>query len=147
MFIAAYGWDHAGWSGAFYPDDLPPEWRLIYYANEFRAVVVPAALWQQTDAATAARWAADTAEGFCFLLEAADTAPPAALRDALADRYGGVAGAGGLPVVRWEGGAAARALREAVEIVPAHGVLLIAGAPPSLRALRTAQTIARLLGR
>lgn len=147
MFIASLGWDHDGWSGAFYPDGLPPEWRLTYYGNEFRAVVVPAALWQQADAVTAAQWATDTAEGFCFLLEAADTPPPPALREALADRYGGVAGTGGLPVVRWEGGADARALREAVEAVPAHGVLLIVGAPPSLRALRTAQTIARLLGR
>lgn len=147
MYIAAYGWDHDGWSGAFYPDDLPPDWRLTYYGNEFRAVVVPAALWQQADAATAAQWVADTAEGFSFLLEAAQTPPPAALREALGDRYGGVAGEGGLTVVRWEGGADARALRDAIEHAPADGVLLVAGAPPSLQALRTAQTITQLLGR
>ncbi|GAB4289436.1 MAG: hypothetical protein Kow0096_02370 [Thiohalomonadaceae bacterium] len=147
MYIAAYGWDHDGWSGAFYPDDLPPEWRLTYYGNEFRAVVVPATLWQQADAATVAQWGADTAEGFCFLLEAADTPPPAVLREALGDRYGGVAGEGGLPVVRWEGGADAHALRAAIETLPVHGVLLIAGAPPSLQALRMAQTITQLLGR
>jgi Uncharacterized conserved protein len=147
MLIAPLGWDHDGWSGTFYPDDLPPEWRLAYYGNEFRAVVVPAALWQQADAATAAQWAADTAEGFSFLLEAADTPPPVTLREALADRYGGVAGEGGLPVLRWEGGADARALRAALAALPDAGVLLVTGAPPSLQALRTAQTITQLLGR
>jgi hypothetical protein len=38
MRIAAYGWDHAGWAGGYYPADLPEEWRLAYYANAFPAV-------------------------------------------------------------------------------------------------------------
>ncbi|WP_172600456.1 DUF72 domain-containing protein [Sulfurivermis fontis] len=147
MYIASLGWDHAGWSGTFYPDDLPPEWRLTYYANEFRAVVVPAALWRRADVATAAQWAADTAEGFRFLLEGADIVPPLELTAALGGRYGGVAGAGGLPVVRWEGGADAATLRGLIEGLPADGVLLVVGAPPSLQVLRTAQTITQLLGR
>lgn len=29
----------------WYPDDLPPEWRLDYYANEFRALFLPVSLW------------------------------------------------------------------------------------------------------
>lgn len=146
MFIASLGWDHAAWSGAFYPDDLPPEWRLAYYANEFRAVVVPAALWRGADAGTAAQWAADTAEGFRFLLEAAAGAPAAALVQALGDRYAGMAGPGGLAVARWEGGVDARALRGLIESLPADGVLLVAGEPPSLEALRAAQTLAQLMG-
>lgn len=147
MLIAAYGWDHAGWRGSYYPDDLPAEWRLAYYANEFRAVVVPATEWRQAAAATAAQWVADTAETFCFLLEAAASPPPASLLQALGGRFCGMAGEGGRPVLRWEGGAEARALRTAIESVPADGVLLVAGEPPSLEALRTAQTLAQLLGR
>ncbi|PKM45781.1 MAG: hypothetical protein CVV05_05845 [Gammaproteobacteria bacterium HGW-Gammaproteobacteria-1] len=146
MFIASLGWDHAGWCGSFYPDDLPPEWRLAYYANEFRAVVVPAALWRGADAGTAAQWATDTAEGFRFLLEAAAGAPPAALVQALGERYGGTAGPGGRAVARWEGGADARALRGLIEGLPADGVLLVAGEPPSLAALRAAQTLTQLMG-
>lgn len=147
MFIAAQGWDHDGWSGPFYPADLPPEWRLAYYANAFPAVVVPAALWRTADAATVAQWVADTAEGFYFLLEAADTLPSVTLLQALGERFGGLAGVGGLPVVRWMGRGDARALRAAIESVPAGGVLLVCGEPPSLEALRTAQTLAQLLGR
>jgi hypothetical protein len=146
MFIASLGWNHAGWCGSFYPDDLPPEWRLAYYANEFRAVVVPAALWHGADAGTAAQWAADTAEGFHFLLEASATAPSAALVQALGDRYAGLVGPGGRAVARWEGGADARALRGLIEGLPADGVLLVAGEPPSLAALRAAQTLTQLMG-
>ncbi len=147
MFIASLGWDHAGWCGTFYPDDLPPEWRLAYYANEFAAVVVPAAVWRRADAALAAQWVADTAAGFRFLLEASGEAPSSALVQALGVRFGGVVGPGGLPVLRWEGGADARALRAALAALPDASVLLVAGAPPSLQALRTAQTITQLLGR
>lgn len=147
MLIAAYGWDHTGWCGSYYPEDLPPEWRLAYYANEFSAVVVPAAQWQRADAATAAQWAVDVPEVFCFLLEAAVAPPPAMLLQALGARFCGLAGEGGLTVARWEGGGDARALRAFIEGVPANGVLLVAGEPPSLEALRTAQTLAQLLGR
>lgn len=147
MYIASLGWDHTGWCGAFYPDDLPPEWRLAYYANEFRAVVVPAALWRAADTAMAAQWVADTAEGFRFLLEADGTASPTVLLQTLGERFGGMAGAGGMTAVRWEGGADARALRAAIETVPTEGVLLVTGEPPSLAAMRMAQTLAQLLGR
>lgn len=149
MFIAAYGWEHALWSGVFYPDDLPPEWRLAYYANEFHAVVVPAQRWQHADAAEARRWAADCGPAFRFFFEPAPAGaiPAAALRQALGAHYGGVIGAGGVPVTRWAGGADPRALRRAIESLPAAGVLLIEGSPPSLAELRTATTLAELLGR
>jgi hypothetical protein len=49
-------------------------------------------------------------------------------------------------VARWEGGADARALRGLIEGLPADGVLLVAGEPPSLAALRAAQTLTQLMG-
>jgi len=44
--IGAVGWQHAGWHQGFYPDDLPEDWQLSYYANEFSTVLVPADYWQ-----------------------------------------------------------------------------------------------------
>ncbi len=44
LHAAARGWDFGPWLGRFYPEDLPPEWRLSYYSNEFSAVVVPPTL-------------------------------------------------------------------------------------------------------
>lgn len=45
VLIGACGWQHNDWTGEFYPDDLPEEWRLGYYGNEYQAVLVPAAYW------------------------------------------------------------------------------------------------------
>ena len=38
--LGARGWRHAHWENDFYPDDLPPDWQLAYYANEFSTVLV-----------------------------------------------------------------------------------------------------------
>lgn len=69
MRIAAYGWDHPGWEGGFYPADLPEEWRLAYYANAFPAVVVPAPLALGATGRELAHWAGETAQSFRFLVE------------------------------------------------------------------------------
>lgn len=72
--IAARGWCHEGWRGGYYPDDLPEDWRLAYYGNEFHAVVVPAAYWETVDSVEVERWLEDTSERFVFYLEVADLA-------------------------------------------------------------------------
>ncbi len=41
MIIAPYGWKGEKWQ-PYYPDDLPQQWQLDYFSNEFRAVVIPA---------------------------------------------------------------------------------------------------------
>ena len=46
--IGARGWLFRQWSGKFYPEDLPEEWRFSYYSNEFRTVLVPAELFYQS---------------------------------------------------------------------------------------------------
>ncbi len=38
--VLAVGWDHPAWQGSFYPDDLPADWRLTYYANEVPGVLL-----------------------------------------------------------------------------------------------------------
>lgn len=72
--VAARGWCHEGWRGGFYPDDLPEDWRLAYYGNEFRAVVIPAAHWEIADSLEVERWLEDTPESFIFYLEVVDLA-------------------------------------------------------------------------
>jgi len=37
--VGVFGWEHEHWIGTFYPDDLPEDWRLSYYANEFSVVL------------------------------------------------------------------------------------------------------------
>jgi|GEM_PF-803584 len=72
FLAAARGWQHPAWGGAYYPEDLPGDWRLSYYSNEFRAVVVPACTWAGLTAAEVQRWEEDTHAGFRFYLEVAE---------------------------------------------------------------------------
>jgi hypothetical protein len=67
--IGSRGWDHESWSPGFYPEDLPPEWRLTYYANAFRAVLIPGERLAVSEPAEVARWAADVDPGFAFYAE------------------------------------------------------------------------------
>jgi hypothetical protein len=40
ILIGAQGWQHEAWQDSFYPEELPSEWRLGFYNNEFPLVVV-----------------------------------------------------------------------------------------------------------
>ena len=67
--IVTRGWDLPGWAGSFYPPDLPSEWRLSYFANEFPAVLVPAGSWVRATAEQLGEWAEDAPTDFRFYLE------------------------------------------------------------------------------
>jgi hypothetical protein len=67
--IAAYGWQHASWLDTFYPDDLPEDWQLSYYSNEFSAVVIPHSLVSAADTDSYETWASDVNPGFQFIVE------------------------------------------------------------------------------
>jgi uncharacterized protein YecE (DUF72 family) len=69
ILVGTRGWDHDDWSGGFYPDDLPAGWRLTYYANWLRAVLVPGETWDGADVEVLRQWAADCDEAFRFVLE------------------------------------------------------------------------------
>ena len=99
--LGAVDWAHTHWVGSYYPADLPPEWRLTYYANEFRTVLVPAARWMQGPGSTPqvdpTSWAADVPAGFRFylaltleLIQSAQWPHVARLPAALGARLGGV---------------------------------------------------------
>lgn len=90
FLLGAAGWEHPQWTAAFYPEDLPPDWRLAYYAHFFGCVLAPAAAWR---GAALAGWLADTPEHFRFLLE--DGPGAAAAQRELGARCAGVVEAGG----------------------------------------------------
>jgi len=69
VLIGARGWQHPGWQGSFYPDDLPQSWRLAYYANEFSMVVIREQEWAQIEDMTVLR--EDCAPDFRFVVELA----------------------------------------------------------------------------
>lgn len=86
--LGAIGWEHPAWDGTFYPEDLPPEWRLNYYNCAFECVYLPYATWRTTPLETLAAWRQDTLEHFRFLLEAPPTPSnaDAALLDTLGEK-------------------------------------------------------------
>ena len=69
LYLGSQDWRHPAWRGGFYPEDLPDDWLLSYYNNQFQLVYLTAG---QAAAATPddwARWLADTLERFVFLVE------------------------------------------------------------------------------
>ncbi|MBE0509408.1 MAG: hypothetical protein K0A95_04035 [Chromatiales bacterium] len=63
--IAAYGWEDPHWS-SLYPDDLPADWQLDFYANEFRAILLPPELCAQRSDAELLVWFAQVHANFSF---------------------------------------------------------------------------------
>jgi hypothetical protein len=70
LLVTTRGWDHPGWQDSFYPDDLPEDWRLAYFANSFAAVLLPASLLSGLEVATIRDWLAEIEGDFVFYLEA-----------------------------------------------------------------------------
>ena len=66
--VAAYGWLDEAWAES-YPEDLPGEWRLDYYANEYRAVVVPRGHWVDSGDEDVMVWIGETHPAFEFFWE------------------------------------------------------------------------------
>jgi hypothetical protein len=94
VVILVRGWNLPAWKDGFYPDDLPPEWRLAYFANAFPAVLVPAPEWLTAGPGGLAAWAAEVPARFRFYLEQppgpGDAALLAAVTAALGASLGGV---------------------------------------------------------
>jgi hypothetical protein len=67
VVIGAAGWKHPAWVNEFYSEDLPADWQLGFYSNEFSVVYVPAADWLY--ASDMAEWAEGVSDTFRFILE------------------------------------------------------------------------------
>ena len=68
LLIGACGWSHSDWEADFYPQDLPSDWRLSYYANEFPVVLVTADEWCLPEV-DARRWCDESEASFRFVVE------------------------------------------------------------------------------
>lgn len=69
LLIGTRGWAHAPWTGDFYPEELPAEWRFCYYSNRIRSVLVPHESWAQLGPGEIASWVDDSDAQFRFVLE------------------------------------------------------------------------------
>ena len=67
VLLGTCGWKHQAWLNDFYSEDLPEEWQLGFYANEFPVVYVPAADWLHD--ADIEEWTEDVSDSFRFILE------------------------------------------------------------------------------
>lgn len=77
ILIGTQGWDRPAWTGTFYPEALPADWRFSFYCNHLRAVLVPATVWSMASAADVRNWVEDAFPEFRFVVElsAATRAP------------------------------------------------------------------------
>lgn len=73
--VGALDWRHPHWDGSYYPDDLPADWRLAYYANDFTCVLLSEAAWRMADEVEWGEWRDEVPPGFRFLLELDAGAP------------------------------------------------------------------------
>jgi uncharacterized protein YecE (DUF72 family) len=69
LMIGTRGWEHAVWTGGFYPPELPDDWRFCYYSNNLRSVLVPQAVWVAANRAAVEQWLTDSDPAFRFVLE------------------------------------------------------------------------------
>ncbi len=67
VLIGACDWNHQAWLDNFYADELPEDWRLGFYSNEFPVVYVPAARWITNDELS--EWNDEVSDTFRFVLE------------------------------------------------------------------------------
>ncbi|HED17389.1 MAG TPA: hypothetical protein ENI64_11325 [Gammaproteobacteria bacterium] len=67
--IGSAGWQYPSWSENFYDEELPPEWRLTFYSNEFRFCVIPWSDWGSASQETLEQWADDIEPPFRFFLQ------------------------------------------------------------------------------
>lgn len=62
-----------GWTGndlfhAFYPEDMPEDWKLAYYNTQFRCVYLPVNIWTDFKGSDIAALHDETRDGFRFVL-------------------------------------------------------------------------------
>ncbi|HOP17043.1 MAG: hypothetical protein KDI22_11330 [Gammaproteobacteria bacterium] len=70
MLLGTVGWKSPAWSEAYFPPDLPGDWRLAYYANDASCVFVPAAQWCDVAREGLAAELDELPRGLVFFLEA-----------------------------------------------------------------------------
>ena len=93
IWIGARGWRHESWLGGFYPDDMPQEWWLAYYSNEFDSVLVPWDYLKDARPDTLQTWIEEASDSFVFFIELPLSAPKelvVKILETLGPRLGGI---------------------------------------------------------
>lgn len=69
FYLGTSGYNYRHWRGRFYPEDLPAQDWLSYYAGEFATVELNVTFYRLPLAKTFANWYARTPPGFSFALK------------------------------------------------------------------------------
>jgi uncharacterized protein YecE (DUF72 family) len=146
--LGTIGWDHPAWNGVFYPDDLPPEWRLNYYSTAFECVYLPYATWHAVAPETLAGWRQDTLEHFRFLLEAPPMAADAdaALVAALGEKALIVHPRQGPPLIWLEPSANLRQLAQTLQALEASPPIYLISVSADYAQLEQVRILLEVLG-
>ena len=69
--ISVGGWDWAGpqFQNGFYPPDLPEDWQLPFYANEYAQVLLPQERWLAAARDDWQEWQSEVSHQFAFYLQ------------------------------------------------------------------------------
>ena len=70
VFTGTSGFSYDGWSGPFYPEDLPANERLAFYATKLPAVEINNTFYRMPKPELLAGWAAQVPKTFRFALKA-----------------------------------------------------------------------------
>ncbi len=71
LLVGARGYAHRAWQGTFYPADLPPEWRFLFYSHRYPAILLPARSWR-SDGDTLVRLQDEAPPEFRVVLEVSE---------------------------------------------------------------------------
>lgn len=69
-FVGTSGYSYKEWKGAFYPEDLPADRMLAYYAERFPSVEINNTFYRMPTEKAVSAWADAAPEGFRFVLKA-----------------------------------------------------------------------------
>jgi len=69
ILVGTSGYSYAPWKGVFYPEKLPAAQMLAYYAGRLPAVEINNTFYRMPNPELLSRWAAETPEGFVFVLK------------------------------------------------------------------------------
>jgi uncharacterized protein YecE (DUF72 family) len=68
--VGTSGWHYDHWQGSFYPDDLPSDERLRFYAEHLSIVEINNSFYQLPVVDTIRNWRSETPPGFLFAVKA-----------------------------------------------------------------------------
>ena len=75
VLTGASGFQHSGWDESYYPPDIPADWKLAFYANDFTAILLPEFVWRETSHDDLEQWLEDIDEGFRVYLRVSCSMP------------------------------------------------------------------------